>query len=174
MIKIDRSRAQRGGSPQKTGDDTMTDYDTLLASAVEIANDPSKDWHTAELVQEDHTEAPSAEVSGTRNAKMAKTAKDESLNPFLAFLCFDIPALGLAVWAILMPHDTKASEAALSWALTGVKLRIAVSVFIAFLGLWTAIKTGTVSLNSLHSFFLSLQLLLDGLCDSLSLSAMFF
>ena len=95
-----------------------------------------------------------------------KKPKKDLITPFLSFLSFDIPALGFAIWAVTLTRQPKRAETNLLWALRGIKLRLIMSVFIA-------VKTGNLSLEGLHGFFSASNFLLQALCDSLTLEAMF-
>lgn len=103
-----------------------------------------------------------------------KKPKKDLITPFLSFLSFDIPALGFAIWAVTLTRQPKRAETNLLWALRGIKLRLIMSVFIAGVNLFTAVKTGNLSLDGLHGFFSASNFLLQALCDSLTLEAMFF
>ena len=102
-----------------------------------------------------------------------KKPKKDLITPFLSFLSFDIPALGFAIWAVTLTRQPKRAETNLLWALRDIKLRLIMSVFIAGVNLFTAVKTGNLSLEGLHGFFSASNFLLQALCDSLTLEAMF-
>lgn len=109
-----------------------------------------------------------------KTAGQSKKPKKDLIAPFLSFLSFDIPALGFAIWAVTLTRQPKRAETNLLWALRGIKLRIVMSVFIAGVNLFTAVKTGSLSLEGLHGFFSASNFLLQAFCDSLTLEAMFF
>ena len=108
----------------------------------------------------------------TKNRELDETPQKDKLDPFLSFLCFDIPALGFAVWAISLRDSPKTADEALLWALRGVKARMILSVIVSALAVVTAARTGEVAIGSLAGNLSALSMFLNGLCDGLSLQAM--